>query len=306
MKLLTVLMLSLVLTVPGLAQPAGEQPVTETHEAQPEPTPDVTPAIPVAPASAATRVVNGLKGDVFGGGWIAATVLNGAANTIVRSIHGEAPDEAAKDALHDLTKSEFLVGSLLAGSAGAALGAALPIPILRGAPLFLRTASSVAAPLAFASVASTLGTNAILLHRRGKLTFENLMKSVDWTNLAAQTIGSMMGMSLGATLVAAGLAPALALGSVAIVPVLGGIAGAVAASQLLSWIRTKRMKPDAAAKASTQVNATGVDPQDVKTAPIEAPGGSGVINGVPGGTLADVPLIDFADLPKAEPVVHVP
>src|SRR4051812_3318326 len=45
--------------------------------------------------TAGQRVVSGIKGDVVGGGWVAAALLNGTANTIVRSMRGEKPDEAA-------------------------------------------------------------------------------------------------------------------------------------------------------------------------------------------------------------------
>lgn len=314
MKSIVVWILSLALVLPALAQPAetpgpaaqaDTTPAAGTAEAGTESSPEEAKPTVVSPMNAKARVISGIKGDVVGGGWVAATLLNGTANTIVRSMRGEKPDKAAVHALKDLTKTEFLVGSLLGGSLGAAIGSALPVPILRGAPLFVRTAGAAAAPLAFGAVAGTLATNAILLHKRGKLTAENLMKSVDWASLAAQTVGSLVGMSLGATLVAAGLAPAFALGSVAMVPLIGGIAGAVLGSQILSWIRTRRVKADEAAASSTGTGTTG--PETPNGAPkhnagaIDAPGGSGVIDGVAGGTIPDVTPIDaFGDLPLTE------
>lgn len=251
------------------------------------------------PPSARQRVVSGIKGDVVGGGWIAASLLSGTANTIVRSLRGEQPDKAAAHALRDLTRSEFLVGSLVAGSAGAAVGSVLPVPLLRGAPMFVRTAAGAAAPLAFAAVASTLGSNAILLHKRGQLTASNLIRSVDWANLAMQTGGSLLGMSLGATLVAAGLAPALAIGSVAMAPLVGGIVGAVAGSQLLAWLRTRRVKADEAASAGSSASPVGPDTPKKPGVPgdIEAPGGAGITE-VPPPTIPEVAPIDaFGDLP---------
>ena len=301
--------------IPASPLIAETVPVTtpvETPLATPVPTPapTATPRL-VLPQTPRARVISGLKGDVMGGGWIAATLLSGAANTIVRSLRGEAPDDAVHHALNDLTKPEFLVGSLLGGSVGGALGAALPVPALRGMPFFVRTAGSAAAPLALAAVASTLAANAVALNRKHMLSWGNLFKSVDWTNLTAQTVGSLLGMSLGATLVSMGLAPALALGSVAIVPLVGGIAGAVVAAQIVNWLRTRKIKAEKSA-STTGINPTsgnevipgnkGVPSEgiatatamesehDVQTADAAAPPATVEAPGV-------LPIDPFADLP---------
>lgn len=294
---------------PVLAQPVetvdgGVSPTAPTvadESASPEGAPAPTPP----PSTPANRAMSGIKSDVLGGGWVAAALLSGTANTVARSLRGERPEAAAQHAIQDLTRSEFIVGSLLAGSAGAALGAALPIPGLAKAPLFMKIAGGAAAPLALAALASTLGTNAIVLNRQGKLTTRNLLKSVDWVSLGVQTLGSLAGMSLGATLISAGLAPAFAIGAVAVVPLVGGILGSIAASQILQWMRTRKIKAAEAAAASSGASTTGPDAPAPNVDGTGRPrtGSAGRTGSSPGVSTPEVLAIDpFADLPAVETV----
>jgi hypothetical protein len=247
------------------------------------------------------RAVSNLRGDVLGGGWVAGALLYGGANAIVRTMRGQDAGDATVNALRDLGKPEFLVGSLAAGSAGAALGAAMPLPAIARAPMFLRVAASSATPLAFAAVASTLATNAIQLGRQGKLTPSALMKSVDWWGLLGQTAGSLAGMSLGATLVAAGLAPALAIGSVAIVPLVGGVVGAIAGAQLVHWLKTRKVKAEDGVNASTGAPTTGPDaPKANRGTGAGGRGGAGSTSSPGAGTAVPetLPIDVFGDLPR--------
>lgn len=274
--------------------PAGADP-----EAIPEVEPEAVPAEPVPAAPGpADRVVSGIRGDVVGGGWIAAALLYGTASTIARTSRGEEPGGAARNALKDLTRTEFLLGSLVAGSAGAALGAALPMPaILTRAPLFLRTLGAAAAPLFLASAFSTVATNAISLHRRRQLTVRNLMKSIDIPSFAWQTVGSLIGMTLGATMVAMKFAPAWSIGAVALVPLAGGITGAIGGAHTLNWLRRKHLKTEDAASASTGASPTGPD------VPPSSRGSSNP--GRAPGPVPDVAIIDpMIDIHVAEPPVR--
>jgi len=307
--------LALVLPALSLAQPVVEDPDAAPPAASTAPAPVTPQGAPVtAPTPRPNRVVAGLRGDVLGGGWIAAALLSASANAVVRELRGEKPGAAATHAVRDLTRPEFLVGNLVAGSAGAALGAALPLPALARAPLFLRSLGSAAAPLALAALAATVTTTAISLHRHGHLTASNLLHSVDWANLAAQTVGSLVGMSLGTTLVGMGLAPALALGSVAIVPLLGGIAGSIAGAELLHWFRSRRVDPSKGAAAANPASATAPDVVPGKDAggatPTEAaPIGAGNAGLQPpsANVVSNVAVADpFADLPNSESTVEAP
>ena len=295
-----------------VAQVAEGSPETVTEQ-QSEPPSRMAAALnPLPPPK--SRVIAGLKGDVLGGGWIAATLLSASANMIVRDIRGEDPGDAAEHAVADMKRPEFLVGNLVCGSLGAALGAALPIPALARAPLFVRALGTAAAPLALAAVASTVGTTAIALARRHQLTWTNLMHSVDWTNLAAQTAGSLVGMSLGTTLVGMGLAPALALGSVAIVPLIGGVLGSIAGAELVHLLRKHYMDPAKGAAAANPASATAPDalPKDAGTngnsllnVASETSGSTSAaaVNVQPpsANVVSNVAVADpFADLPKTE------
>lgn len=298
-----------------LAMPPGP---TETPVAVPTTQPAATPVPTSAPKILApgARVVKGIKGDITGGGWIAATLLSAGSNFWVRQMRGEEPDDAARHAAQDLGKPEFLVGNLLAGSAGAALGSALPLPmVLAKAPLFVRALGTAAAPLTLAALGATVATTAIALHRRGQLTGANLMHAIDWTNLAAQTVGSLIGMSAGTALVAAGLAPALALGSVALIPLLGGILGSIGAAELLHWLRSRKVDPAKAATAASPPSASAPDalpghkPEgllDVSYGEaghvVTQPASANVVSNV---AIAD-PYADLPNVPEAPPVVEVP
>jgi len=113
-----------------------------------------------------------------------------------------------------LATTEFLVGELGGGLAGAFLGAALPLP-------------GILAPVALATLGGYLGARAVGMVADGDFSWPGLVADLDWVNLAVQVATTALACALGAAIL-----PWPVLGSV-----VGGVAAGLAGAAVLARYR---------------------------------------------------------------------
>jgi hypothetical protein len=181
-----------------------------------------------------TGIRQSLSNDWAKGGIYTMPLIAAASGTIARITAGEAFPDALRNGVRGLMNGQF-AASLVAGSLGAALGAAIPLPGALAATRFLGPLAGTIAGMAGAMVAAQLAGNAVLLHQEGRLSAGSLFGSVDWFG----TLGQILGASTLLTLTR-GLAPRLALGPIAIVPLLAGIGGATLGERAVAAVRSDR------------------------------------------------------------------
>ncbi|MBI4861159.1 MAG: M48 family metalloprotease, partial [Candidatus Riflebacteria bacterium] len=226
-----------------------------------------SPAAPRWAGGGAAGAAASLRNDVAKGGMLTAVGITAVSELARHFGAGRSLGESASLTAGTLGSRELLLGNLVAGTLGAALGSAVPLPgALQAAGLVGQMARTLPV-MALASIAASLGTSAVSLQREGKLTWSNLLRSVDWLSTAGQIVGSVVGMNLAAAGVSAGLLPALSLGPVALVPLVGGIVGSILVDRLISYLRSRdgeRRQGDqvgeAAAEPAVDAGRTGAAP----------------------------------------------
>lgn len=237
------------------------------------------PAVADAFAEPGTRV-SGPSGLGRAGASLHADVARGAifVGPALAVLSGVVDRMAAGDSVQDSVRGTaaaldpaLLATDAAAGTLGAAAGSLLPVPAQVAGLRLVGGIARAAPALAGAMVAARLATQAVVLHREGRLDAQALFGSIDWTKLVAQTLGAAAGMSLAGAAVSAGFLPALALGPVALVPLAAGIAGGYLAEKLVDWWRSRDTPARASAAPRVDPGAfAGTGPRALAGAPAPA------------------------------------
>jgi hypothetical protein len=115
-----------------------------------------------------------------------------------------------------------------------------------------------------AFLGARLGAKAVELHRDDRLTAGSLLGSVDWVGGGAQLLGTWLGVNLVTSLVKPMLINTVRIGPVALLPLLGGLAGATMLGQLVRIVRREEPRlalgPERPQTPRVRIPATSTDP----------------------------------------------
>lgn len=193
--------------------------------------------------------------DFRQGGIFVAPVITGAMTLWESMQKGEDFGQALRNTGKVLASPEFLVGNVLAGSAGAALGSAIPLPARLVGPGLLRGMAGATPVMAGAILASKLGMGLVQQLRQGQVNLGALVGGVDWGLTAAEIAGTVIGMSVATALAGPALLAATTLGPFALIPIAGAILGGIAAERLVHWWRNRHQDRPPPARVHGPVNA---------------------------------------------------
>ena len=200
-----------------------------------------------------------LKRDMLHGGLLMDVAITAGLSIIQKVTSGGSLSEGLSETAQYMTSSTFIVGDLMGGAIGAALGSMIPLPgALGAAGLFGQAFASLPA-LGGAMLGAHIGVAAITLLKEGRFSLTNLASSIDLIGVGFRSLGASMGMALGS------LIPIPVVGTL-----VGGILGGMLMDKVLSLIRgrpamvsedrqSETIGGDAAADVSSkgQESATG-------------------------------------------------
>jgi len=200
---------------------------------------------PAAPKAGVARAVDSVRRDFLHGGLVLDVAVTAGLSIVSRVTSGESLGESLGDTATYLTSGTFLVGDVLGGVVGAALGSMIPIPgSWAAAGLFGQALASLPA-LGGAMLGAQVGIAAFTLWREGRLTLSNLSAAVDLVGTTARAVGASIGMAVGC------LVPLPVVG-----PLLGGIVGGWLMDRLLTMLRGPQTE---AVSEATAAAAAGGD-----------------------------------------------
>lgn len=169
-------------------------------------------------------------------------------DVLTRVAKGDDMGKAVSDTFKGLTSKDFLAGNLLGGTLGAAIGSAIPVPILPGLAGQMMGHLPM---LAGAMLGTKVGINLV----NGRAAFDGI-KPLEFVS---QAVGSTVGMALG------GLLPVPTLG-----PIVGGAIGGSVGLKVAAWIRERAAKVrgpqilaglDSTAPSAAAATTPGATPQ---------------------------------------------
>jgi|GEM_PF-4960452 len=173
------------------------------------------------------NVKNSLKLELSPKNLLVTAGIAVGVNLISQTMNGEKP--SVETALRSVATAEF-AGSVIGGTLGAAAGAFV-VPFLAGVPVV-----GALAPVLCAAVGSMVGAETVGELKNGKFSAGNVLKRVDWTGVAGQSVGSLLGTTAALALVAA--CPVLLPVAVPLT-VIGGMAGGVLGNYLSHLIASR-------------------------------------------------------------------
>ena len=166
-----------------------------------------------------------LKNDFSNGGLAKDVGIAMMTNVLTQVSQGKSIDESVSKTIQYMMTPEYLIGNLLGGTLGAALGSMIPIPVVGG---FLGQVIAGVPTMTGAMAGSNLGSKIVHGIRNGNLNMGDIMKSVDWTSLAFQSVGATAGMIIGNGL------PVPFLGQL-----VGGVLGGSVGLKAATWVKGK-------------------------------------------------------------------
>lgn len=171
--------------------------------------------------SAATSLHND-----FSNGALAKDVAIAAMTQVLTQVsQGKSMDDAVSSTVRYLMTPEYIIGNLMGGVAGAALGTMIPIPVVGG---FLGQLIAQVPTMTGAMLGSNMGARIVHGIRNGDLDMGQILRNIDWLSLGFQSVGATAGMMLGNAL------PVPFLGQL-----VGGVMGASAGSAAAKWVKSK-------------------------------------------------------------------
>jgi len=216
------------------------------------------------------NVKNSLKSGFSPSNLLVTAGMAVGMNLISQTINGEKP--SVEKALQSVATAEF-AGSVIGGTLGAAAGT-FAVPFLTGIPVV-----GALAPVLCAVAGSTIGAASAGELKNGNFSVSNVLKRVDWTSVAGQSVGSLAGTTAAIALVAA--CPVL-LPVALPLTVIGGMAGGVIgdyAAHLIASLFNGASQESKTFAASSDVSSTEI-PDDVgeKAVPTKVKAGLEVQN----------------------------
>ena len=216
------------------------------------------------------NVKNSLKSGFSPSNLLVTAGMAVGMNLISQTINGEKP--SVEKALQSVATAEF-AGSVIGGTLGAAAGT-FAVPFLTGIPVV-----GALAPVLCAVAGSTIGAASAGELKNGNFSVSNVLKRVDWTSVAGQSVGSLAGTTAAIALVAA--CPVL-LPVALPLTVIGGMAGGVIgdyAAHLIASLFSGASQKSKTSDASSDISSTEI-PDDVgeKAVPTKVEAGLEVQN----------------------------
>jgi hypothetical protein len=166
-----------------------------------------------------------LKGDFTSGALLKDVAIASMTQVLTQVSQGKSMDQAVSSTARYLMTPEYLIGNLMGGIGGAALGALIPVPFVGG---FLGQVIAQVPTMTGAMLGSNMGAKIVHGIRNGNLDMGEVLRSIDWLSLGFQSVGATAGMLLGSTL------PVPFLGQL-----VGGVIGGGAGSAAAKWLKGK-------------------------------------------------------------------
>lgn len=166
-----------------------------------------------------------VKADFSNGGIAKDVGIALATQVLTQVSQGKSMDEAVSKTVRYMMTPEYLIGNLMGGIAGAALGSLIPVPGFGG---FAGKLIGGVPAMTGAMLGSNIGAKIVHGIRNGNLDMGEIMGSIDWISLGFQSVGATAGMLIGSSLP---------------VPFLGQLVGGVLGGQLggtaAKWVKGK-------------------------------------------------------------------
>lgn len=166
-----------------------------------------------------------VKADFSNGGIAKDVGIALMTQVLTQVSQGKSMDEAVSKTVRYMMTPEYLIGNLMGGIAGAALGSMIPIPGVGG---FLGQLIGGVPTMTGAMLGSNLGSKIVHGIRNGNLDMGEIVKSIDWISLGFQSVGATAGMIAGSAL------PVPFLGQL-----VGGVVGGQLGSTAAKWVKGK-------------------------------------------------------------------
>jgi hypothetical protein len=136
---------------------------------------------------------------------------------------GRTADESITRTMKYLSSAEYVVGNLVGGTLGAALGAMVPVPLFGG---FAGNLMLGVPMMAGAMLGSNVGSKLVSQIRHGDVDLAGIFASIDWLDFTMQAVGATAGMLLGD-----------GLGVPFFGQVVGGVLGGTIGLKISGWLK---------------------------------------------------------------------
>ncbi len=178
------------------------------------------PAPSSHPSGALERAKYSLKQDFLEGGLAVEVAVVAGINMALLIHEGQGTAESLKNTLHYLTSKQFILGDLLGGTIGAALGAMIPVPGVLAGMSTLALAARMMPMIGLTILGSQVGIAVVQLLEEHAFSWRELRRRISLLSVLTQSIGAALGMAIGGTLL-----PGIGT-------TIGGLVGGVAAALL--------------------------------------------------------------------------
>lgn len=197
------------------------------------------------------RAVDSFRYDFVRGGLLVDVGVSAAMRLIGRWQAGEGVKASFGAVTDELLSSEFLIGDLLGGTLGAAIGSMISIPGTAALGGFLGASVGMFPTVLCTMVFAQAGYSAIRLMKEGRFSVKALFGELPLATLLSQSFGAVLGMAAGSILIPGPVGA-----------ILGGIVGGSLAAKLVGVVSASADRAAAPSSAEGLPAAPGLVSSD--------------------------------------------